>query len=296
MNWTACRVRRAFSLGSPPSATSPALTPSASLRSSSASPLRVCVARCGLRRHRPLHFAILYCPFQCQHLCQSLRQRASHDCLQLPLHFPPLSRRGGSLPRVLRPRRFPFAHTPGLPFLTACRGFGFHTPRIPDAGGAIRTLGPQLSAHPPPFDALLLLDRAYVAPIHAVHSALGHTRLRLSCTDTRAVHASRCRKHRPIHDRHTLMMAASAPAAPFVSDPDMPDMGTFADIPALGFPIGHCIEPVHNTCSHHFRASDNPKSLRRSRSGSYDRKGTLCFMPAGQPLRARFRSRKGEGT
>ena len=32
--------------------------------------------------------------------------------------------------RVLR-RRFPFAHTKGLSFLTACRGFGSHTPRIP---------------------------------------------------------------------------------------------------------------------------------------------------------------------
>ena len=28
----------------------------------------------------------------------------------------------------LRPRRFPFAHTPGSSFMTACRGFGSHTP------------------------------------------------------------------------------------------------------------------------------------------------------------------------
>ena len=75
--------------------------------------LRVRVARYGLHRHRPLHFAILYCPFQCQHLCQSLRQRASHDCLQLPLHFPPLSRRGGSLPRA-SPASIPFRSYPGF--------------------------------------------------------------------------------------------------------------------------------------------------------------------------------------
>jgi len=41
--------------------------------------------------------------------------------------------------RVLRPR-FPFAHTQGLSFLTACRGFGSHTPRIDDAGSAIVTI------------------------------------------------------------------------------------------------------------------------------------------------------------
>ncbi len=65
-------------LGSPPPASSPRSRPPPRC----ARPrrrLRVRVARCGLHRHRPLHFAILYCPFQCQHLCQSLRQRASHD-------------------------------------------------------------------------------------------------------------------------------------------------------------------------------------------------------------------------
>ena len=125
---TACRARCVASLGLPPSATSPARTPSASLRSSSASPLRVCAARCGLRRHRLPHFAILYCPFHCQRLCTSLRQRAPHDCLQLPLHFPH-SVAVAAPASVPRPRRFPLAHTRSLSFWTACRGFGFHTRR-----------------------------------------------------------------------------------------------------------------------------------------------------------------------
>lgn len=89
-----------------------------------------------------------------------------------------------------------------LPFLTAYAGSDSHTPRIPDAGGAIRTLGPQLSAQLPPSTAAFLLDRAYVAPIHALHPVHGYTGLRLSCTDTRAVHASRRRNT----DRYTTDM------------------------------------------------------------------------------------------
>ncbi len=80
-----------------------------------------------------------------------------------------------------------------LSFLTACAGFGSHTPRIADAGGAIGTYGARFSAHPAPSDAAVLLDRAYVAAIHAVHPLPGLARLRLSYTDTRTIHACRCR-------------------------------------------------------------------------------------------------------
>ena len=63
--------------------------------------------------------------------------------------------------RDLPPRRFPFAHTQGLPFLTACRGFGFHTPRIDDAGCATDTNGVRYLVPVPPLGVLLLLDRVY---------------------------------------------------------------------------------------------------------------------------------------
>lgn len=70
------------------------LVPSDSLRSSSAPPLRVRVARCGLRCHRLPHYPVHLCPDQ----CTRLRQCARHDRLHYLPHSPPLSRRGGSPP------------------------------------------------------------------------------------------------------------------------------------------------------------------------------------------------------
>ncbi len=81
-----------------------------------------------------------------------------------------------------------------LSFLTAFRGFGSHTPRISDAGDAIRILGPPLSAKPSPFDAAALLDRAYVAPIHAGILPL-------------AMQGYACPT--PVHGRYTLVVAAN---------------------------------------------------------------------------------------
>jgi len=192
--------------------------------------------------------------------------------------FAPLPSTPSAVPSTQSPWRLPSAAFADLDPLSLIpqvlrsrphgAGSGSHTPRIPDAGGAIRTCGLHLSAHPPPFNALLLLDRAYVAPIHAGHPVPDHAGLRLSCTDIRSIHASRCPKHRPIHDRHALMMVASALATAFVSDPDMPTTGVFADIPTLELWIGRCIEPVHNTRNDHIRASHNPKSPRLRRSGS----------------------------
>ncbi len=108
-------------------------------------------------------------------------------------------------------------------FLTACAGSGSHTPRSGLRVCASRTFDRRLSAQPPPSAARLLLDRAYVAPIHDVLLAPDHAGLRLSCTDTRAIHACRYRKHGPIHDRHAHMMAASAARTPRIE-------GAFAEI------------------------------------------------------------------
>lgn len=163
---------------------------------------------------------------------------------------------------------------------------GSHTPRIPDAGGAIRILGLRLSAQSPPSAARLLLDRAYIASIHADHPAPDYARLRLSYTGTRAVHACRCRKHGPVHDRHT---PNGSPRRLWQRLPQVHarlNIGAFADVPALEFRSGRRIGPVHRTLSDHIRASHNPKSLRQSRSGSNERKRAMWFMPADLPLRA----------
>ena len=68
--------------------------------------------------------------------------------------------------RRSRRRRFPPRFYPWvLSFLTACRGFGFHTPRIGDAGGAIRTIGVPCRAQAAPLDAWPLLYRVYALGI-----------------------------------------------------------------------------------------------------------------------------------
>jgi len=75
--------------------------------------VHVRVADAGFARHRLPHFAILYCPFHRHRLCSSLRQRASHDCLQFCPHRPPLSRRGGSHPPG-SPESIPLRSYPGF--------------------------------------------------------------------------------------------------------------------------------------------------------------------------------------
>ena len=74
-----------------------------------------------------------------------------------------------------------------LSFLTAQRGFGFHTPHISDAGCAIGTYGVRFRVQVPPLGVLLLLDRAYVAPIYASFPASVGAWRRLSTTDIRAL-------------------------------------------------------------------------------------------------------------
>ena len=248
---TAWRTRCAVSHGSPPSATSP----------HSRRP-----PRCARRRHSAPH------PRRQCGLRPSLA--FAPRCAPLPTPSAACSARLPSPPPALTatqsPWRLPSAGFAGvdspslipqvLSYLTACRGFGFHTPRIPDAGCAIRTLSLRLSALPPPSAATLLLDRAYVAPIHAGHPAPGHIGLRLSYTGTRTIHASRCRIHGPVHDRHAPTMVASASEVAFVPRP-----------------------------YDYIRTSDNPKSPHRRQSGSNDRKETTCLMPADQPLPGSFR-------
>ncbi len=125
--------------------------------------------------------------------------------------------------RRLRPRRSPFAAAPHFGSRSTAEPLLLHTPRSGLRVCASRTFDRRLSAQPPPSAARLLLDRAYVAPIHDVLLAPDHAGLRLSCTDTRAIHACRYRKHGPIHDRHAHMMAASAARTPRIE-------GAFAEI------------------------------------------------------------------
>ena len=192
--------------------------------------------RCGLRPSPASAPRRPRCPHSLRTPLPRFRQRASHACPSAP----------SAVTSTQSPWRLPSAGFAGvdspslipqvLSFLTACRGFGFHTPRIPDAGGAIRTLGPRLSAQPPPSAAAVLLDQAYVAPIHAGHHTPNRAGLRLSYTDTRAVHACRCRKHGPIHDRHTPIIIASTPVTAIVSSPCTPAYRSLRRHPGPGIP------------------------------------------------------------
>ncbi len=239
-------------LGSSPPATSPHLLPSVSLRSSSASPLSVRVARCGLR--------------------PSPASASRRALVSGPVHAPPpaCSARPPSVPSALTATQSPWrllsagfsgVDSPSLvplvlSFLTACAGSGSHTPRINDAGCAIGTFGVQPSAQPSPLGTPFLLDRTYVAPIHAVHPLPGHPRLRLSYTDTRPLHACPCRKHGPIHNRHARMMVASVPVAAFVPDPYTPRYRNLRRYPSPGIPDRAPLWPVHETRSDDIRAPD----------------------------------------
>ena len=94
----------------------------------------------------------------------------------------------------------PIALAARLAVLAARGGLGSHTPRIADAGGTFGTFGLRFSAQYPPPCVSVLLDRTYVAPIHASPHAHG--------TDMAAnvVHQYTDRytpPAPPIHDRHT---------------------------------------------------------------------------------------------
>ena len=192
---TACRARRAVSLGSPPSATSPSLTPSASLTlvpdtavSASASPVRASPVT-GVRT--PPCTSIRASADAAAVASGSVLRTTAVSTVSSPRHSIAVA----APSRVPHPRRFPFAHTPSLSFLTACRGFGFHTPRIDDAGCAIGAFGVQLSAQPSPSAATVLLDRAYAASTYADILPL-------------AMHGYACPT--PIHGRYTLVAAENA--------------------------------------------------------------------------------------
>ena len=55
-----------------------------------------CAAGVGFAVHRLAHRVVHRCPHKCGHRRARLPPRAAHDPVQLPLHFPPLKRRGGS--------------------------------------------------------------------------------------------------------------------------------------------------------------------------------------------------------
>ena len=55
-----------------------------------------CVAGVGFAVHRTPHCVVHCCPHKCGHRRARFRRRAAHYPVQLPLHFPPLKRRGGS--------------------------------------------------------------------------------------------------------------------------------------------------------------------------------------------------------
>ena len=58
--------------------------------------LRSCARSCGASAHIAPHRAGQSGSHRCGHFRRRFRRRAAHDPVQLPLHFPPLNRRGGS--------------------------------------------------------------------------------------------------------------------------------------------------------------------------------------------------------
>ena len=58
--------------------------------------LRSCARSCGASAHFAPHRAGQSGSHRCGHFRRRFRRRAAHDPVQLPLHFPPLKRRGGS--------------------------------------------------------------------------------------------------------------------------------------------------------------------------------------------------------
>jgi len=196
------------------------------------------------------------------------------DCLQLPLHFPPLSRRGGSHPPGSL-ESIPLRSYPGFVVLDRVPRLWFSHPTQPAARARPAHLWPTPVCAPAAFGCPALVGSSVCRTDTRRYLSPDHAGLRLSCTGTRTIHACRCRKHGPIYDRHTPILIASTPVTAFVSDPDMPNTGVFANIPALEYRTGRCIGPVHRTLRHHIRASDSPKSLRLRRSGSNNRKGTI---------------------
>ncbi len=115
------------------------LVPSDSLRSSSAPPLRVRFARCGLRCHRLPHSPLHLCQRYCGRYCHRLRQCARHD----HLHYLRTLRHSVAVEaprrRVLR-RPFPFACAPGFFVPHRLRGLWFSHPTHPWCGRGNGTL------------------------------------------------------------------------------------------------------------------------------------------------------------
>ena len=142
-------------------------------------PLRVRVAGPGFARHRIPHHAVHWFRIT----ADATARASGTSSARLP--SVPSAPAATQSPWRLPSARFSSFDSLSLvplvsSFLTACAGFCSHTPRIPDAGGAIRTLGMHFRVQAPLLAAKLLLDRAYVGPIHAVHPAPGHATLRLS--------------------------------------------------------------------------------------------------------------------
>ena len=84
------------------------------------------------------------------------------------------------------------------------------------AGGAHAPSPRALRRPPPPLAAWLLLERAYVAPIHAKYRGPDRAGRRMSYTDMRPQRDRTRHKHGPIHDRHTAFYGCGgAPADVF---------------------------------------------------------------------------------
>ncbi len=145
------------------------LVPSDSLRSSSAPPLRVRFARCGLRCHRLPHYPLHLCPGH----CSRLRQCARHDRLHYLPHSSPLNRRGGSLRRVLR-RPFPFACAPGFFVPHRLRGLWFSHPTHLRCWLCHCYQCAPCPGQAPPSSAWALLDRVYALENRAYHIEFVH--------------------------------------------------------------------------------------------------------------------------
>ena len=248
---TAWRNRCAVSHGSPPSATSP----------HSRRP-----PRCARRRHSAPHPrrqcwlrpSLAFTP-RCAPLSAPLPTPSAACSARLP--SPPPALTATQSPWRLPSAGFTGVDSPSLlpwvlSFPTACRGFGFHTPRIDDAGYAISTFGVQLSAHPSPFGRPVLVGPSVCRtdtrhpscpwPCKAtlvLHRYTSDTRLPLpkTRTDTQPTCA---------HDGRLDTCGCVCP------NPYTPRYRNLRRHPGPGIPDRAPLWPVHKTRSDHIRASD----------------------------------------
>ena len=104
------------------------------------------------------------------------------------------------------------------------------------AGGAHAPSLRALRRPPPPLAAWLLLERAYVAPIHAKYRGPDGAGRLMSYTDMRPQRDRTRHKHGPIHDRHTAFYGCGGAPAGVFHDRYTAEIPEFAPWDCVGGP------------------------------------------------------------